>query len=323
MRTVFFALLVAACSVPSNGGDPDGGTPDANADLLPGFAPPDPGAGEIRWLSPIVRGLAPGSDTTLCSYLPLDVALPATSDIVAAHGYQSAAGSHHALLLLASRNRPVDTHVCTDDDMTNTRFLAGAGGGDAGGGTLDIPPGLAFRVDAGRQIMIQTHWINATDHPIDGQAAFVVKVQPPSTSVQPAQLLNWGTSTIDVPPNSDGHAHAECPVAHDLQIFTIGGHAHEWGTHVSLAVRDSGASTGTTFYDHAWMPYYTFDPPRLRYDVTTPMVVKAGQVLTADCDYHNTTASDLGFPKEMCVGFAFFFPGDTEIDCFDGVWPSN
>jgi hypothetical protein len=45
-------------------------------------------------------------------------------------------------------------------------------------------------------------------------------------------------------------------------------------------------------------------------------------VLTADCTYHNSTASTLEFPREMCVGFAFFFPGDAEVDCFDGSWPS-
>ncbi len=319
MRSIWILCAVTACSVPPA----DNGAPDAAAsDLLPGFTPPDPAAGEVRILSPIVHDIAPGADVTLCSYLPASASFATTSDIVAAHGYQSALGSHHALLLLAARDRPVDTHPCTDDDMTNSRFLAGTGGGDAGGGVLDIPAGIAFRVDGGRQLMIQTHWINSSDQPIDGQVAFIVRVQPPSTSVQPAQLLNWGTTSISIAAGASGSAHGECPVAKDLHVFVVGGHAHEWGTHVTLGLKAAGAAAPSTFYDQAWTPHDTFDPPRTKYDVATPFELHAGDTLTADCTYFNSTGATIEFPKEMCVGFAFFFPGDAEVDCFDGSWPA-
>ena len=318
MRSLLL-VLVCACSVPPSDGDPDAAPP---SDLLPGFTPPAPGDGELRILSPIVRGIAPGADVTLCSYLPASASFATTSDIVQASGYTSALGSHHALLALASRDRPVDTHACTDDDMTNSRFLAGVGGGDAGGGAFDIPAGIAFRVDGGRQLLVQTHWINATDHPIDGQVAFVIRVQPPSTSVQPAQLLNWGTSQISIPAGADGSAHGECPVGRDLHVFILGGHAHEWGTHVTLGLRPAAAAPAT-IYDQAWTPHDTFDPPRTHFDVGAPMDVHAGDVLTADCTYHNSTGATLEFPREMCIGFAFFFPGDAELDCLDGSWPGQ
>jgi hypothetical protein len=320
MRPLLFASLLVACSVPSSD-VPDGGPPDGGPPLLDGFTPPAPGPGDIELVSPIIRGIAPGADVTLCSYLPADTEFATAQDIVEEHGYQSAIGSHHALLLLATRNRPVDTHPCTDDDMTNTRFLAGAGGGDAGGAALDIPAGIGFRVDAGRQLMMQTHWINATDAPIDGQVAFVLRVQAPSPSVQPAQLLNWGTTQITLDPNATGAAHGECPVGRDLHVFVVGGHAHQWGTHVTLGLRAAGASAPATFYDRAWSPHDTFDPPRETFPIATPMELHAGDTLTADCTYYNSTGNPIIFPTEMCVGFAFFFPGDAELDCFDGAWP--
>jgi hypothetical protein len=321
MRSLLVSLsLLAACSVPA-GDQADAGAPDGGPALLAGFTPPAPGPGELELVSPIIHGIAAGADVTLCSYLPPDTEFATAQDIVEAHGYQSAVGSHHALLLLATRNRPVDTHPCTDDDMTNTRFLAGAGGGDAGGAALDIPAGIGFRVDAGRQLMIQTHWINATDAPIDGQVAFIVRAQAPSPSVQPAQLLNWGSTQISLGPNAAGTAHGECPVGADLHVFVVGGHAHQWGTHVTLGLRAAGAATATPFYDQTWTPHDTFDPPRLTYPIATPMELHAGDTLTADCSYYNSTSSPIIFPTEMCVGFAFFFPGDTELDCFDGAWP--
>src|SRR5262249_51542471 len=109
-------------------------------ELLAGFDPPPPGPGQIQIIGPIVEDVKPGpddskprQDVTLCSYLPDSQALDQTYDITAASGKQSAVGSHHAVLYMATKERPVDTHVCNDDDMTNAAYLAGAGGGDAGG----------------------------------------------------------------------------------------------------------------------------------------------------------------------------------------------
>lgn len=293
---------------------------DDGPDILDGFEVPAPGDGEIQLLSPILEDLPPGADVTLCTYLPMDVAFADTVDIIAGRGYQSPAGGHHAILYTAERERPVDTHECTDDDMVNARFLIGAGGGDAGGAFAEIPEGLAYRIDGGKQLMIQSHWINATTAPLDGQVAFNLRAVPPSADRQLAQLFNWTSTDIEVPASGTGAARTDCVVGQDMSFYLVGGHAHEHGTRVTLTHTPAGGEPAV-FYDEEWTAYYTFDPPRISMDVSAPMVVHAGDTLSVDCTYANPTGEALTFPTEMCVGFAFFFPAEHQIDCVDGYWP--
>ncbi len=293
---------------------------DTTVELLDGFEPPAPEAGQVQIVSPIIEDMAPGADLTLCTYLPLGTSFDETTDVIDAVGYQSDLGGHHGVLYMAERERPVDTHECTDDDMVNARFLAGAGGGDAGGASAKLPDGVAYRVDAGRQLMIQSHWINTTQAPIDGQVAFNLTVDEPDEDRQLAQLLTWAGTQIDIPANGSGSAHTDCVVGQEMHFFLVGGHAHEHGSQVSLTYTPAGGEPDM-FYDEPWQAYYTFDPPRITMSAEDAMVVMPGDTLSVDCQYENTTGEALGFPTEMCAGFAFYFPGTAQIDCTDGNWP--
>jgi len=295
---------------------------DSGQELLAGFSPPAPTAGQIQILSPIVHNIKAGQDITLCSYLPVSEALDQTYDITASTGMQSMVASHHSVLYMVETERPVDTHECNDDDMVNSRYLAGAGGGDAGGVVDKIPEGIAYRVDAHRQLMIQTHWINATDKPVDGQAAYNLTVTPPSDAHQLAQLFTWTSTNITLPAGQTGHTSTSCTVQRDMAFFRLGGHAHEHGTHVSMTWTKAGAADNM-FYDEAWQRSYTFAPPTLNYERDQAMVVHAGDTLGISCDYNNDSSSDIIFPLEMCTGFGFYFPGTAQFDCTDGQWPSG
>jgi hypothetical protein len=301
------ALLLAACSGSSS------------PELLEGFDPPAPAADEIQILSPVIRDIAPGADVLLCTYLPVDQALDETLDVTAITGAQSELASHHAVLYTALRDRPVDTHECTDDDMVNMAFIGGVGGGETGGSTQTLPDGVAYRIEAGKQMMIQTHWINASTTAVDGQAAFNLRVQAPSEDVDVAQLFTWLTTDISVPAGSTGHAHSSCVIQDDMSFYQISGHAHEHASRVQMSITPAGGAEAV-FYDEDWAEYMTFDPPRLSYTRDGAMQIHAGDTLNVDCDYANETGVELGFPSEMCVGVGFFFPGTHQINCVDAVY---
>ena len=316
MRAILLSLVIAACGVPQTADDT--ATPDAApSNLLPGFTPTPPGPGEVQVVSPIVHDIAPGADILLCSYLDPSAAFAATTDVTHVTGFQSVAGAHHAILYQARSPRPVDTHVCTDDDMANAIPLGVTGG--EGGEAFQIPDGLALRAAGHAQLFFQTHWINASDHAIDGQAAFDLKVQAPSTSVQTAGLFSIVDTTVKLA-SGVGHAGASCPFAHDIQFGTLYGHAHEWGTHVKIVYTPAGGSDQVV-YDHDWIPHDTFAPPSLVYPISAPFTAHAGDHVRVECDYDNTTGAEIDFPKEMCAAAGFYFPGDTELNCVDGTWP--
>ena len=63
------------------------------------------------------------------------------------------------------------------------------------------------------------------------------------------------------------------------------------------------------------MAEYASHPPTLKYTTDAPLVLKAGTKLRQTCTWDNTTNNPVGFPREMCVMFGFYFPDNgNEID---------
>jgi hypothetical protein len=286
----------------------------ADAQLIEGFRPPAALAGEIRVHAPLVDVPA-GGDVTWCTYIsnPFDREV----DVVQSRGFQSRFG-HHAILMevVGAEDRLGQSHACNDQDMTNARFLAG--GSDAAA-QFQIPEGVAFRIRPASVLMVQTHWINPSEQPAIGQAVFNIAAKDPDGTRQSAQLFAAYTAKVSLPPRGPAHAETECKIASDLKLFALGGHAHEWGTHVRLTV-DRAGGANEVLYDHAWEAHYQADPPLNYYATKAPLELHAGDVLHVACDYQNVTDAEIRFPREMCVGMGFYFPGTADIQCGDGHW---
>lgn len=304
-------LVLFACSS-SDSNAPEAAAPEQA--LLPGFAPPAPKSGELRVYAPLVKNIQPGADITWCDYIanPFNREV----DVVQSRGYQSKSG-HHAILMEVpgAEERLGISRECLDADMTNARFLAG---GSDGIGEFKIPEGIGFRIKQGSVLMVQTHWINASNKALDGQTVFNVQALPPDPKRQPAQLFAATTTSVDLPAHGPAHASTSCTIQSDLQFFTIGGHAHEWGKNVRLTIERKGATE--TLYDQPWEPHFQSDPPLKYFEAKAPLVLHAGDVLHVDCDFSNDTDAEIHFPREMCVGLGFYFPGTSDIHCVNGQW---
>ncbi len=290
-----------------------GGDGTSAPELLEGFVPDPPAAGEVQILTPIYRDLQPGSDVTLCTYIDFDV--DRDLDVVNYDAFQSPLG-HHVLLYAVEQAQAPNTHPCTEEDMVNSRYL---GGGGADSPPAYLPEGIVHRVKAGSQLMIQTHWINSTDNPISGQGAFNIELVDASPDHTVADLFTAVTTDIALAPGP-GSAHAECVMAEDMQFFLVGGHEHWRGTHIRIT-HTPAAGTPTVIYEHDWRSEYESNPPRNLFTEQEPFVMRAGDTVSVDCDYMNETASTVRFPQEMCIMWGYYFPADREINCIDGVWP--
>ena len=294
----------------------------ARALLLAGLAACADPAGDdpedVLQLATPELAVASGEDITYCTYLDHEVA--EDRDILSFEGTQSQFG-HHTILYGVRSKQPAGTHVCTEADMINVRYLA-AGGSETG--TFMVQDGIAFRLRAGQQLMIQSHFINASDRDVTGSSEFRVDTALPDPSRQPADLFTVVTTEIDVAARAGGSASAECPIGQDLSLIALGGHAHEWGRRVSIA-RAPAATAGAPemLYDEEWSPDRVFDPVIRGYQAGQPLRLSAGDRLRVDCEYENDTDEPLAFPREMCVAFGFYFPADREIDCVDGSWPGG
>lgn len=309
MRTLLLAAIVAAAGC---GGHSSSMGP-------PGFDPPAPNADELQIMSPLITGITPGTDETLCSYV--DVPIPMEIDVIGSRGQQSL-GGHHAMVYIAHATHAAETHVCNENDMLSVRFVAGIGA--EGATSLSVlPDGVSFRVPAGAQLMMQTHWINATNQTLEGQAAINLHVVPPSSDRVPADLFSVVNTQFSIPAGQSGTASTTCPVGQSLSMFYLGGHEHAAGTHFK-AEQTTAAGATSTLYEHDWQPEYEFNPPVNSYPKASPLVVNGGDQIKVTCTWDNTSGvKPLTFPTDMCVAFGFYFPGHGEIDCIDGYWPTK
>jgi hypothetical protein len=310
MRTLLLAsLFLAAC-----------GTDGSNADgeeLIDGFDPPAPEAGWIQVVAPPVRGIEPGADLTMCAYV--DKQIVDETDIVDYHSYQSSVGAHHTILYAVTQNQPANVHECTDDDMVSSRYLAG-GGADSPG--VVLPENIVFRIPQNTQLMIQSHWINATDATIDGQAAFNVRTTAPAPSHQVAQLLTIGPTSFTLPMGA-GATSGDCTLGESMKGLMLGGHMHEWGSYGKITHTPVASADAAVLWETPWSAEYQFNPPRIEYTPDHPLMLSAGDKLHIDCDYDNDSGHELPFPREMCFAFVYVYPMDRQIDCLDGNWPSH
>lgn len=307
--TVISAIAVAPACAPSA---------EAARDprLIAGFDPPAPAPGEIRVVAPAIRAIPPGADVTYCTYI--ENPFPAPVDVVQSLGHQSDSGHHAVLMEVVGATEPVGaSHECTEKDMQTARFLAG-GSDAAQDSAFRIPDGVGFRITPAARLMVQTHWINATRAPIDGQAVFNVATRPPDDARHQAQLFTALTTRVKIPPRGSGVAETSCTIKSRLQIFNFGGHAHEWGSRVRIE-RSRGEGR-KVLYDREWLPEYSSRPPFETFEVNAPLVLEKGDVLHLRCEYKNPEEHEIRFPREMCVAFGFYFPARGDIQCADGAW---
>src|SRR5262249_2169473 len=144
--------------------------------------------GYTRFVSPTIKAIAPGSDAEWCQYVeaPSNV----DRDIIDLIGSQSATGHHAVLYATTDTSYPVgESHKCTQDDMLHISFLGAVGGEGTSGPAAKLPDGLFFRLPAGRALLANTHWVNATTQTVDGQAVFDVKFAAPDATRQIADLF--------------------------------------------------------------------------------------------------------------------------------------
>jgi len=311
---IHWLLFPLAATLLLTGCTEDSGENNANTQFMPGFTPDAPGSNQLQLSTPILRDIPAGADVTYCTYL--EYKTPKDLDILQYKGFQSKAGSHHTILYAVQNERPAGTHECNETDMLNARYLAG-GGADAP--PQDIPEGIVLRMKANSQLLIQTHWINASTEAIDGQAAFNLDIDDVDLTRTPEQLFTLAMTSISIEPHQKTTTTASCVVQQDMNWILLGGHQHELGTHVSFFLTPAGG-TETMIYDTPWISEYQFNPPRTFFTKDGAMKVHKGDTLRVQCDFNNTTADVVGFPREMCVGWSYFYPGENEIDCTDGQW---
>ncbi len=313
-------LLMTACLLVGAGCGSSGSSGDQNGVYIPGFDPGPVPDGYTRYVTPVVHDIPPGADKMWCQFVsqaPFDH----DYDVIDLTGAQSK-GGHHVVFYATKSSEPYGTsHDCSDSDMSRLIYLGAIGGEGTAAIAKAQPAGTVFRVPAGYSIMANVHFINVTNHNIDGQSAIDLKVAPADPARTTMTLFtNVATDEkLNVPAHATSKLDLNCSIKQDLDVLMFANHVHERGSAVFSELLHADGSHEMLRQDMTWTPHNTFDPPFTSWTVDAPMHFKAGDTVHTHCEWNNTTDQTYKFPTEMCVGIGFY-KGLVEVDCIDGAW---
>lgn len=253
--------------------------------------------------------IQPG-DTFECFYT--DTVTTEQLNVRAATGKQGP-GGHHITVYYTDQKAPVGHHACTDAEMIGLHQIAAADeGGEVG---FALPEGYATKVPAGKQLVVQAHYIRTEPGPLVVEDVVVLDTVETSKVKAFANGFAVHDGEFAVPPRGPYTSTTECVAPRDLDVLLLIGHMHEAGSRFKLERVDEAGKPIDTLYEAEWEPLYTSHPPVNKYDPATPLHLAKGTRLRQTCSWNNTEANELRFPREMCDSFAYYIPDDGFIVC--------
>ena len=293
------------------------GTEPSGPELLPDLeaqleAAPEHG---MQVISPIFEPIMPTTDYEVCTWT--DKITTEVTDVKWTKGFQTEPPGHHVILFYTTEKQPAGTQrVCTDTDMATFRFLAGNGGN---GEKNEAPGNLVYRLPAGAQIVMNHHYLNATDDVLRGQSAVNISFAPPGDWIPSGNTAIVNTD-LEVQQGVTTQT-MHCDIENELKMWYLAPHMHRWGKSTTVDVTVGGVKT-RAFDLPEWNEAWTFHPPEIRKDPADPMILKPGDSIDVSCTWNNTEGRVLGFGFEMCVAFGQYVDdkGTGNIACNHGDW---
>jgi hypothetical protein len=183
---------------------------------------------------------------------------------------------------------------------------------------LDFPSGVGVKIAAGTQIHLNLHLFNATDAPLTGDSAILVKAQPTPPAML-AEMVFAGKFLFQIPASTMNYAvvgGCTVPADGDYTLFAVWPHMHQLATRSKVELIRAVASTvlHDGSYSFAEQNYYLKSPE---------VAVAAGDQLRVTCTYDNPTSQPVRFGEssneEMCFSGLYRYPAANTglFECTD------
>jgi hypothetical protein len=257
-----------------------------------------------------------GTEVQHCYYfkLPSDVDL----DVVRMQ-IKYLSGSHHMNLFQSAADVPDHDEDCfqpvnfsSPSNPNGYDLIVGSQSAD-----LDwvLPPGVAFKLKAHRQLLLQTHYVNATTQatPLGvGHVKINLNAEPDSTKITAHMGTMFANNVnIHIPPHQERSFSTVCDLPEDANVAAMTGHFHSRGKSFSVNLCPDGVNPTEELYrsrDWNEPPFVVLDQPRH---------LSSGGGLYYTCDFVNDTDLDITFgphveTQEHCNLFAYFYPWEED-----------
>jgi hypothetical protein len=205
-------------------------------------------------------------------------------------------GTHHTVLTIDETPEADGVTTCSSFSSA-PHMIYGSGVGTE---PYDLPPGVAMKVGAGQQLLLNLHLYNTGEEPLTGTSGVVMTTAARELVVHEAEVVLAGTIELVVPPGPSmrtGH----CTMPGDVMVFGAGAHMHRLGVRQRITVD----RTGDVLRDGP----YSFDDQNL---MPVEVALQKGDRVTVDCFYDNDTGHDVLWGEssdaEMCFGLLMRYP---------------
>lgn len=246
--------------------------------------------------------LAGGADATLC----LAWTVPEDLDITRFVGTLGPAAGHHALLLARDPVGPDGVAPCDEptlmDAAANGTFqMVGGVSYESDGVPIVFPSApvqVGLHIPAGRQLVLDAHFLNTADAPADVCASMDLdrggRVFAPLEfmTILPAEEYD-----LTVPAGGTRDVSYDVPVTARRRVAAASTHMHVGGTHATLSAVPAGGGDPVVLHES---DEYTGGAPT-RHDGAS-IYVEAGDSFRLECSFENLGATPQAFPDQMCVG---------------------
>lgn len=217
-------------------------------------------------------------------------------------------GTHHTVVTLADPGTPDGTDECSNPFEGGPRSIYGTGVGTQ---PLVMPEGVAVKIAAGEQIVLNLHLFNATPDELTGTSGIQYKEVDPSQVEQEASSYLWGPLDFAIDPNGITTDSATCTLVEDLDVFAILPHMHQTGSYLRFIYTPPGGEP-IELFDRA----YDFDAQEMQ--MYEPIAqLEAGGTITTECTWDNPTDETLIFGEssnaEMCFAALWGMPAGAAL----------
>ena len=176
--------------------------------------------------------------------------------------------------------------------------------------SLELPPGVAFELEANQMIRLEAHYLNYYTEPITTEATVTFDTLPADEPPVIADFLFYGTTSINLGPGETvTNPWRFMPVPAGLQVFAMTGHTHQYGTNVEVEYTAPGADAALV-YPPEGVPFKWSEAPIAYFD--QPLDFDGSNGFNLRCSWTNTSDRTVGFGEsansEMCFFWAYYYP---------------
>lgn len=209
-------------------------------------------------------------------------------------------GTHHTLLLVQESSPvPDGEESCGPLLGANMIYASGIGTDD-----LIFPEGVAVKIPAGSQLLLNLHLFNTGANTLEGVSGILMKTVAASDIKDEAEMIFGGPTNIDIPPNGTQTVEGSCIFPGTTTIWSLWAHMHQFGTNMKITY---DAPTGAKVLHDA--PFSFYD--QINY-LIEPVTVNAGEEVRIECTYKNPTSQAIKFGdssnSEMCFAGFYRYP---------------